>query len=44
VFLVVARMLGIEEASALAERCRRAANSVRNRMRSAEADRGDRTA
>jgi putative peptidoglycan lipid II flippase len=41
VFLVVARMLGIEEGRALAERCLRAAVSLVTRLRSAEADRGD---
>jgi len=41
VFLVVARMLGIEEGQALAERCLRGAASIGTRLRSREADRGD---
>jgi putative peptidoglycan lipid II flippase len=42
VFLVVARMLGIEEGRALAERCLRGLAAVGARVRSQEADRGGR--
>ena len=42
VFLVTARVAGIEEGQALAERCLRGAASVGSRLRSREADRGDR--
>ena len=41
VFLVVARMTGIEEGQALAERCLRGAASIGSWLRSREADRGD---